>query len=157
MKWMLVAVALALLWAGNAQAAGLQLPIEGATGVWIQPWDGTPGTLGGTISLIPPEKIVGETAAQLLRIEVVAHQEGAQVRIDPGVSATLKKDIGIPVKLGVVALPLTEYKAGWLIGAELYSSPPEVNALTGRAELPDRKFDVTAGPGAVMAVYTLRL
>jgi hypothetical protein len=142
---------------GAAQAAGLQLPIDGATGVWIQPWDGTPGTMGATVSLVPPEKIVGEIAANLLRVEVVFHQEGPQVRVDPGFSATFKKDIGIPVKLGLVALPLTKYKAGWVIGAELYTAPVAVNALNGQPEVPDRKLELTAGPGALMATYTFTL
>jgi len=87
---------------------------------------------------------------------VVAHQEGEQVRIDPGLGLMLKTTIGIPVKAGLVALPLTEYKIGGMIGAEVYSSPQRVNALTGWAELPDQTVNVVAGPGTFMAVYTVR-
>lgn len=157
MKSLLVALVVVVLCAcGQGMAAGVELPIEGATAIWIQPLDSTPGTLGASLSLTLPQKIVGETIADLVKFEVVAHQEGEQVRIDPGLSVSLKTNVGIPVKAGLVALPLTDYKIGGMIGAEVYSSPPPVNALTGKPELPDREVNVIASPQAIMVTATLR-
>ncbi len=103
----------------RADAAGIEMPLEGATAVWIQPLDSTPGTYGATATLTLPEKFVGQTIADLIKFEAVIHQEGGQVRIDPGLSLSPKTDIGIPVKVGVLALPMTKYKVGWFVGATI--------------------------------------
>lgn len=121
---MVVAVLAVLLCAcGSAQAAGLQLPVEGATAVWIQPLEASPGSMGAALSLTLPERIVGETVAEWIKFEIIVHPEAGQVRVDPGVSLSLKSDVGIPVKVGIVLLPLTDYKIGWFVGAEIYSAP----------------------------------
>jgi len=106
----------------QASAAGVDLPVEGGSAVWLQPLDGTPGSMGAAIALTLPEKIVGETVADLVKFEIVIHPEGGVVRIDPGLSVSLKTEIGIPVKFGLVALPLTQYKVGYLVGAQIFQT-----------------------------------
>jgi len=107
---------------GTAQAAGLDLPVEGGSAVWIQPLDGSAGSMGAAISLRLPQKVVGATVADLLKLEVVIHPQTGQVRIDPGLSLTLTTDVGIPVKVGILALPLTDYKVGWMVGAQVFAT-----------------------------------
>ena len=121
--FVLVLGALALtLGAVGAQAAGLELPIEGGTAVWIQPLDGSAGSMGAALSLTLPEKYVGEVVSGLIRLDVIVHPEGGQVRVDPGLSISLETDVGIPVKVGIVALPLTDYKVGWFVGATIFQT-----------------------------------
>lgn len=122
MRSLLVVVALVALCCGSAQAAGLQLPIDGATAVWIQPLDASPGGMGAAMSLTLPAKIVGDTVSQWVKLEIVVHPEGDQVRVDPGLSLSLTTDIGVPVKVGILALPLTQYKIGWFVGLELFKA-----------------------------------
>ena len=122
MKAVLLAAVVLALTCGVAGAEGVALPVEGGSAVWLQPLDGSPGSLGAAISLILPEKIVGETVADLIRFEVVIHNEYNAVRIDPGLSISLTTDVGIPVKVGLVALPLTEYKVGYLVGAQIFGT-----------------------------------
>ena len=123
MKTLLGVLALVVLCVVPAQAAGLDLPIEGASAVWIQPFDGSPGSMGAALSLTLPERIVCETVADLLKFDVLIHPEGAQVRVDPALSLSLTTDVGIPVKVGIAVLPMTEYKVGWFVGATVFSTP----------------------------------
>ena len=122
MRAILLAMVVLALTCGVANAEGVALPVEGGSAVWLQPLDGSAGSLGVTISLILPEKIVGETVADLIRFEVVVHPEYNVVRIDPGLSVSLTTDLGIPVKFGLVALPLTEYKVGYIVGAQIFQT-----------------------------------
>lgn len=120
MKIALVVVVLLAL-CGSAQAAGLQMPLEGASAVWIQPLDGSPGSMGAAMSLTLPERVVGELVSEWIKFEVIIHPSGEQVRVDPGLSLSLKTDVGLPIKVGLVALPLADAKVGWFVGAEIYS------------------------------------
>ena len=106
----------------NADAAGIELPVTGGTAVWMQPLDATPGSLGAAVSLLLPEKIVGEAVASLITLDIIVHPEGDAVRIDPGLSIALKTDIGIPVRIGLVFLPLTQYKVGGFVGAQIFQT-----------------------------------
>lgn len=107
--------------AAPAMAAGATLPVEGGSAVWVQPIGGEPGSMGATISLTLPS-FVGTDVRKYLKAEIVVHSEGSQVRVDPGLSLSLTTDVGIPVKVGLVALPLTRYKVGWIVGATIFQT-----------------------------------
>ena len=106
----------------QASAAGIDLPVTGGTAVWLQPFDATSGSAGAALSLLLPEKIVGETVASLITLDIIVHPEGGAMRIDPGLSIALKTDVGIPVKVGIVMLPLTQYKFGGFVGMQIFQT-----------------------------------
>lgn len=121
-RLLLLCVVLCCCCCVDADAAGIDLPVTGGTAVWMQPFDATPGSMGAAVSLMLPEKIVGETIASLITLDIIVHPEGGAVRIDPGLSIALKTDIGIPVKIGVVFLPLTQYKFGGFVGMQIFQT-----------------------------------
>jgi len=122
MRAVLLAVVVLALCAVPAMAAGVDLPVTGGTAVWLQPFDATPGSAGAAISLLLPEKIVGETVAELIAFDIIVHPEGDAVRIDPGLSISLKTDLGVPIKVGLVLLPLTDYKFGGFVGMQIFQT-----------------------------------
>jgi hypothetical protein len=121
--WGLVVVVL-LVCAAPAAAQGITLPVEGATAVWVQPFGGEPGSYGAAVSIRGPDLDVGGfNLAEFIKAELVFHQVGERIDIDPGLSLALQTDVGVPVKVGLMYLPLAKYKSGWFVGVEVFSQP----------------------------------
>jgi len=122
MKWGWVVVLL-LLCAAPAAADGVPMPVEGATAVWIQPFGGEPGSYGASMSIRGPDVHVGAyNLADVIKAELVFHQVDERIDIDPGLSLTLRTEMGLPVKVGLVYLPLAKYKSGWMVGVEIFQA-----------------------------------
>jgi len=176
MKLLWVAAVIAvMLSCGAAQAAGLELPIGelgGGPAVLI-PWsaDASRAALDVGVKVLPieaPAEIPDLTTNALGFLLGTAQKVAADSRLDILFSGISSEDVdfGASVPLysngNVWKLRLGEaYVKGvggsHLLSADYQPTPPAVNALTGKPELPDHQVQFAAGPGAFMATYTVRL
>ena len=122
MMRMTMCVVLLLALAGTALAqAGL--PIGSVDAVYIQPMDGSGGSLAGSIGLKWPT--VGGTnlntlpVLNILKPQIVLQHGDAGTSILPGLAMIVETETAVKVKIGLCYLPTASYKTGWFVGAEL--------------------------------------
>lgn len=170
----MVVAALAVLICGSAQAAGVELPIGelGGGPAILIPWssDPTRAALDVGVKVLPieePAEIPDITKNALGFVLGTAQKIAANSRLDILFSGVTKEDVdfgaSVPLysngnvwKLRIGEAYVKGIGGSHLLTADYQPTPPPVNALTGKAELPDHQLQFAAGPGAFMATYTVR-
>ena len=126
-----IALALAPTPARAAQSPGL--PLAAIDAVWVQPLDGSAGFAAATIGLkwpcigavdldslpvlstIKPQLLLGSNGGDGLPLGLA--------KINPGIAALVETEAGLRFKAGLVYLPVTRYRLGWFVGANLLNFP----------------------------------